>query len=100
MMRLLPARREASLHLAAHASVAVFAIVGVCVLFDLLHIYVFGAGYLVNRPPRTSLYNIVLFWATYAALVPFVLLLTKKYRLDLQGWHRKLLIHTCVAISF
>src|SRR5439155_10830017 len=33
--------------------------------------------------------NIVLFWTTYAALVPCVLFLTEKYRLDLQSSPRK-----------
>ena len=91
-MRLLPTRRGATLHLAAHASIVVFAILTVCGLLDVAHVYIqyfFGEGYLTERPPRNTLYNIVLFWTTYAALVPCVLFLTEKYRLDLQSSPRK-----------
>jgi hypothetical protein len=102
-MRLLPTRRGATLHLAAHASIVVFAILTVCGLLDVAHVYIqyfFGEGYLTERPPRNTLYNIVLFWTTYAALVPCVLFLTEKYRLDLQSSPRKLFIHTGAAMAF
>ena len=103
-MKFLPNRQEATLQLAAQASVVVLAILAVCGLVDIAHVYLedifIGGGYLAERPPRYSLYNIILFWTTYAALVPFVLFLTEKYRLDLQSWRRKLLIHTAAAMAF
>ena len=61
-MRLLPTRRGATLHLAAHTSIVVFAILTVCGLLDVAHVYIqyfFGEGYLTERPPRNTLYNIV-----------------------------------------
>jgi hypothetical protein len=103
-MRLLPTRQETSLQLAAQASIVVLAILAVCGVADVVHVYVedlfVGGGYLAERSPRYTLYNIVLFWTTYAALVPCVLFLTEKYRLDDQSWRRKLLIHTGAAIAF
>ena len=57
-MRLLPTRRGATLHLAAHASIVVFAILTVCGLLDVAHVYIqyfFGEGYLTERPPRNTL---------------------------------------------
>jgi hypothetical protein len=97
-------RPEATLQLAAQASLVVLAILAVCGLVDIIHVSIenvfIGGGYLSERPLRYSLYNIVLFWTTYAALVPCVLFLTEKYRLDLQSWRRKLLIHTGAAVTF
>ena len=102
-MRLLPTRRGATLHFAAHTSIVVFGILTVCGLLDVAHVYIqyfFGEEFLTERPPRNTLYNIVLFWTTYAALVPCVLFLTEKYRLDLQSSPRKLFIHTGAAMAF
>src|SRR5215470_19326612 len=103
-MRLLPDRPEPTLQMAAHASVVVLAILAVCGLADIAHVYIedvfIARGYLADRPQPYALYNIILFWTTYAALVPCVLFLTEKYRLDLQSWRRKLLIHTGAAITF
>ncbi len=103
-MRLIPARPEATLQLAAHASVVVLTILAVCGLADITHVYIedvfIARGYLVDRPQPYALYNIILFWTTYAALVPCVLFLTEKYRLDLQSWRRKVLIHTGAAMAF
>jgi hypothetical protein len=103
-MKLLPSKPEASLHLAAQASLVVLAILAVCGLADIAHVYIedlfIARGYLVERPQPYALYNIILFWTTYAALVPCVLFLTEKYRLDLQSWRRKLLIHTGAAMTF
>jgi hypothetical protein len=99
-----PARSEATLQLAAQASVVVLAILAVCGLADIAHVYIedlfIARGYLIERPQPYALYNIILFWTTYAALVPCVLFLTEKYRLDLQSWRRKLLIHTGAAMAF
>ena len=82
----------------------IFAILAVCGLVDIAHVSIenvfVGRGYLSERPLRYSFYNIVLFWTTYGALVPCVLFLTEKYRLDLQSWRRKVLIHTSAAITF
>jgi two-component system LytT family sensor kinase len=97
-------RSEPDLQLAAQASLVVFVILAVCGLVDITHVSIenvfIGRGYLSERPLRYSFYNIVLFWTTYGALVPCVLFLTEKYRLDLQSWRRKLRIHTAAAITF
>jgi two-component system LytT family sensor kinase len=97
-------RSETALQLAAEASLVIFAILAVCGLVDIAHVSIenvfVGRGYLSERPLRYSFYNIVLFWTTYGALVPCVLFLTEKYRLDLQSWRRKVLIHTSAAITF
>src|SRR5262245_60883863 len=46
---------EATLHLAAHASFVVLAILAVCGLADVAHVYIedlfVGGGYLSERPP-------------------------------------------------
>jgi two-component sensor histidine kinase len=103
-MRLLPSRPEGDLQLAAQASIVVLAILAVCGLADIAHLYIQGLfiarGYLTEQPQPYALYNILLFWTTYGALVPFVLFLTEKYRLDLQSWRRKLIIHTTAAVAF
>jgi hypothetical protein len=103
-MTFLPSKPEASLQLAAHASLVVLAILAVCGLADIAHVYIedlfIARGYLLDRPQPYAFYNIVLFWTTYAALVPCVLFLTEKYRLDRQSWGRKLLIHTGAAMAF
>jgi signal transduction histidine kinase len=103
-MRLLPTRPEGTLQLAAQASIVVLAILAVCGLADIAHVYIedlfIARGYLAERPQPYALYNILLFWMSYAALVPCVLFLTEKYRLDLQSWRRKLLIHTGAAMAF
>ena len=95
---------DATLHLATHASFVVLAILAVCGLADVAHVYIedlfVARGYLSERVPRYAFYNIAMFWTTYAALVPCVLFLTEKYRLDLQSWRRKLLIHTGAAMAF
>src|SRR5215467_3454446 len=103
-MKFLPSKPEASLQLAAQASLVVLAILAVCGLADVAHIYIedvfIARGYLLDRPQPYALYNIILFWTTYAALVPCVLFLTEKYRLDRQSWRPKLLIHTGAAMAF
>jgi two-component system LytT family sensor kinase len=103
-MKLFSARREPTLQMAAQASLVVLAILAVCGLMDIARVFIedvfIGGGYLAERPLRYSLYNIVLFWTTYGALVPCVLFLTEKYRLDQQSWRRKLLIHTGAAVAF
>jgi two-component system LytT family sensor kinase len=103
-MRTLPSRSEGDLQLAAQASIVVLAILAVCGLTDIAHVYVedlfIARGYPIERPQPYALYNILLFWITYAALVPCVLFLTEKYRLDLQSWRRKVLIHTGAAMTF
>src|ERR1700740_677664 len=95
---------EGDLQLAAQASVVVLAILAVCGLADIAHVSIeemfIARGYPIERPQPSALYNILLFWTTYAALVPCVLFLTEKYRLDLQSWRRKLLIHTSAAMAF
>ena len=53
-MKLLPSKPEASLHLAAQASLVVLAILAVCGLADIAHVYIedlfIARGYLVERP--------------------------------------------------
>jgi signal transduction histidine kinase len=81
-------------------------ILAVCALFDGTHAYiayVLGGdeGYLPDLPVRISLLlSTVFFWVTYLPLVPCILFLTKKYRLDVQRPARKLVIHTGGAIAF
>src|SRR5437763_7448141 len=103
-MRISPARSEATLQVAAQASIVVLAILAVCGLADIAHVYIedlfIARGYLVERRQPYALFNIILFWTTYAALVPCVLFLTEKYRLDLQSSPRKLFIHTGAAMAF
>src|SRR6476646_5210273 len=65
---------DATLHLATHASLVVLAILAVCGLADVAHVYIedlfVARGYLSERAPRYAFYNIAMFWTTYAALVP------------------------------
>ena len=103
-MKLLSPRPDGDLQLTAQASLVVLAILAVCGLADIGHLYIehlfIARGYPIEQPQPYALYNILLFWTTYAALVPCVLFLTEKYRLDLQSWRRKLLIHTGAAMAF
>ncbi len=95
-------RSDETLRLAA---LFVFAIAAMCGLLDMAHAYVSLRSHLANpsqaQPPiRYVLYSVVLFWVTYAALVPSVLLLIDRYRLDLRNWRRRLVIHAAAAMAF
>lgn len=69
-------------------------------LLDALHTYVGSSGIGQPVPWNYALLRILMFWLIYPPLIPPVLFLARRFRLDDATWPRNVLIHFVAALAF